>query len=433
MEPAGTIARAVDGVLRIKVTPEDFIVREHVDIPFHQEGRYRIYLLEKRGWNTADAVESVAEASGVPVSVVRYAGLKDRHALTRQYISVPREHELKSRVPDLELTPAGFSDEFVSTKVLVGNTFEITIRRLGPAERAFIELRLPEVQRFGFLNYFDDQRFGSVTAEGDFLAERLLKGHLKGALRLYLTAVYPGQRKAERDRRQAISAAWGHWDAVLALCASGTSAEKEIARILPQGGNRKNLLKAVNAIPGREMAMYFAAYQGFIWNRSLRIFAGLGDDSDAGGHGVPRQDTAGRAVARPGCFSVPGKTGSYVFCRDVPDDVFESLHGAQIPTVARQLLYCPPAVEAAVDAALGERGVALSDFNLRGIRAAYFKSFYRPAIVVPGDLSAGAFLPDELYQRYEKVRLSFLLPRGSYATMLLKALGGLRPASPAGA
>lgn len=148
--------------------------------------------------------------------------------------------------------------------------------------------------------------------------------------------------------------------------------------------------------------MYFAAYQGFIWNRTLQVVAGLG----------------------AGAFSIPGKAGPYTFYRRLTDAELRTLSALEVPTVSRELLPCPPEVMAAVDTVLSERGLSVSDFNLGGVRAAYFKSFYRRAIVVPHDLSAGPFLPDDLYPGHEKVRVSFFLPSGSYATMLLKALCG---------
>jgi tRNA pseudouridine13 synthase len=402
--------------MKIKVRPEDFVVRELVDLSLADDGEYRVYLMEKAGWNTADAVESIAWASGVPASLIRYAGLKDRHALTCQYVSVPGERDLRSAVPDIRLTPAGFSDDFISTRVLTGNTFEIILRSLTSAESDFIRTRLPEVGRLGFPNYFDDQRFGSVTELGESLGERLAKGHLKGALRLYMTAEYPGHGKAEKERRRAISATWGDWTVVSSLCR--TQVERDMIGALMRGGNKKNLLTALNGIPHAELAMHFAAFQSLVWNRSLQLFLKhvLTDM-----RGMPPTSDASCTASS---FSVPGKTGSYEFYCNLPDALAATLRQTQIPTVARRLLPCPPAVSAAVSAALGERGLALADLSLRGIRAGYLRSFYRPAAVMPGDLSAGDLQPDDLCRGRRKMCLSFSLPRGSYATMLIKALTG---------
>lgn len=392
--------------MKIKVNPEDFVVREEIDPALTDDGPYRVYLLHKRGWNTLDAIRAGARASGVPVHEVRHGGLKDRHAVTSQYVSVPNRYTLKPHVPgipdeDLRFEPLGFSGDFVSTRNLTGNTFELTVRSLSDGEMAVLGARLAPVRENGFPNYFDDQRFGSVPPGGEFLAERVLKGHLKGALRLYLAAESPSMPAREKERRLRISEAWGDWEAVAVECQSGV--ERRIVESLKQGGNKKNLLAAINAIPHDEMAMYLAALQAVLWNQTLRRLL--------------------TPVEAGSMTSVPGRVGDYLFPAQCGgEDTFRRLQGISIPTVARRILPCPPEVTTAIDAVLEERQISMSDLNLRGIRTAYLKSFYRSAVVIPMGLLAGGFLPDELYAGRKKVSLSFSLPRGSYATMLLKAL-----------
>lgn len=389
--------------MKIKVRPEDFVVQERLKMAFSEEGQNRVYLLHKRGWNTVDAVGAVARASGVPAAQVRYAGLKDRHAVTTQYVSVPREYTLAGKVPgispeDLRLEQAGFSEDFVSTRNLTGNSFDVVLRSLEEGEVAALMDRLPAVRQGGFPNYFDDQRFGSVPPGGEFVAERVLRGHLKGALRLHLTAEYPGMGADEKAHRQAISDAWGDWDAVLALCRTGV--EKRVIETLRRGGNKKNLLEAVNVIPRQEMTMYFAAFQAALWNQVLRSLVQPGPEPS---------------------HSVAGKAGPYIFPEPT---VLERLQADDIPTVARRILPCRPQVSDRINSAIAERGLKEQDFNLRGIHNAYLKSFYRNAVVVPQDLEEEGPAPDDLYRGRLKVRLTFSLPKGSYATMLLKALCG---------
>lgn len=396
--------------MKIKVTPEDFRVREAVDVPYDRSGPYHVYLLEKSGWNTVDAVEAIARASGVNPSAVKYAGLKDRHALTVQHISVPREIQLRSDIAGLKVTSAGFARDFISSRVLTGNAFEVVVRGISPDQRTFMESRLPEIKKQGFPNYFDDQRFGSVTPAGDFLAERLVKGHLKGALRIYLADVFPGQKRAERERRAAVSEAWGHWDRIAPLCAGAV--ERDIVALLQRGATRKNMTAALNLIPRAELAMHIAAYQGFLWNRSMQLVAGLAAEGMSGSG-----------------FTVPGKVGPYIFCRVLPEPEGRPLRDTEIPAVAADILPCPPFVAQAVDSAMREREVEATGFRLRGVRTAYFKSFNRRAALAPEDLAAGEFQADDVYRGSQKVRLKFSLPPGAYATMLLKALFGLPEAS----
>jgi len=358
-------------------------------------------------------LRAFARESGVPYEEIRYAGLKDRHADTYQYVSAPREFALREQVAgipadDLNLTLVGFSDDFVSTRVLIGNSFEVTLRSLCAAEEAEVKSGIEGVRQGGFPNYFDDQRFGSVPATGEFLAERIVKGHLKGALKTYLTAEFPAMSLKERERRRAVSEVWGDWAATLSLCDG--SAERDIVGTLHKGGNTKNLLAAVNLIPREEMAMAFAAFQAAVWNDVLRdILVKSGEPT----------------------FKVSGKAGDYLFPVAARDSswggetaagISSELRHLEIPTVARRILPSPTAVAAAIDAALAKRGITHSDLNIRGVYNAYLKSFYRRAVVVPQGLSVGEALPDPLYRGRKSMRLAFTLPKGSYATMFLKAL-----------
>lgn len=393
------------GSVRIKVTPDDFVVTEIVSIDTKgapKRSKYRIYLMEKTGWNTLDAISSIASASRLDASLIGYAGLKDRHARTTQHLSVPSRYELKSRRDDIRLTFLGFSDDYVSTKVLVGNRFIVRVGGLTGEGAESMLKRTQEIRRYGYPNYFDDQRFGSVAHSGDFVAERIVRGHLKGALKIHLSEVFPTQKKAERDRRTKVSEAWGKWDKVYELCES--EEDRAVVAPLLGGAGKKNLLFAISAIPHEAMARYIAAYQAFIWNEVLR-----------------------RSVRDSGTrfHEVPGKTGPYLFPVEPPVDV-----RFDIPTVASKLAPCRPEIEHEIDEVLSERGLTLADFNVRGLRSRYFRSFLRKAWVIPDGLAVGDPKPDRDDPSDVEVRVSFTLPAGSYATMLLKAL--TVPISPQG-
>lgn len=385
--------------LKIKVRPEDFIVRERVTLTFSPEGPYRIYVLEKRFWNTTDALRLIAEKNRVPLSEIGYGGRKDRYGLTFQHISVPRIYELNLEEPNVKLTFLGYSGDFVSPEVLEGNDFELTLRDIDPSQEGYLERRLEEISRWGFPNYFDDQRFGSVECPDEFFAERLIKNHYKGALKLYFTAIFPGYKKAEKERRRKMEECFGNWDEVERL--SRTSTERMIARILKEGGSKRNLVRAINAIPKEELSMFFAAYQSYLWNKTLERI-------------LPR-------YARD-LIGVRGKIMTYYFYRRLGEKEFSYLSGLKIPVVAQHLEPAPPEVRNVIEEVLEERGIRPNQFNLRDIRKVYFKSFLRRAIVVPGEFRRGPFKDDELYPGKRKLELGFFLPAGSFATMLVKSL-----------
>lgn len=393
------MALAVNRVVKIKVRPEDFIVRERARIRYVSGGKYRIYLLTKRSWNTIDALKLVARQSQVPMSEISYAGRKDRHALTFQFISVPRHLELNVDQPNVELSFQGYSDEPVSPDLLEGNYFEITLRSIQASHRELLSQRLEEVCDHGFPNYYDDQRFGSVESADEFFAEKLILGHYRGALKLYFTTLFPGYKKEERERRLRIRQNWGKWSEVARDCRG--EVETKIVQILMNGTNKKNMVRAIESIPKDELTMFLSAYQSYIWNNTLKNL-------------LPAYCTE--------LYERPGKIMTYLFYRRLPPESFRELRAMNIPTVSARLPGVPPQVRAALLKVLEERKVELSWFNLRDIRKCFFGSFLRPAIVIPENLYSGKFEPDELYPGYFKLRVKFFLPAGSFATMLIKAL-----------
>lgn len=149
---------------RLRTAPDDFQVTECLDWPFSGDGEHDYVWIEKTGANTEWVARQLARHAGVPAKDVGYAGLKDRHAVTKQWFSVPRWNQ-----PDW----ARFDAESVAVldvrrhqKKLRrgahrGNRFRIVLRGddLAAAADALGE-RLGTIGEQGVPNYFGEQRFG---------------------------------------------------------------------------------------------------------------------------------------------------------------------------------------------------------------------------------------------------------------------------------
>jgi tRNA pseudouridine13 synthase len=385
--------------MKIKVRPEDFVVRELIDIRYSEDGPYRIYLLAKRHWNTMDAIMAIARHNKVPAAKIGCGGRKDRHALTYQYISIPRQYELFLEMQNVEFSFMGFADDYVSPAILEGNFFEITLRKIRHDEKQSIKSCIEQIRDYGFPNYFDDQRFGSVSSSGEFMAEKIIKKHYKGALKLYITATYKEDKRHERERKDSIMDAWGDWEAVSAYCK--TRAERDIAQILARGESKHNLVAAVNAIPKEQLSMHFSAYQSFLWNMTLeKLLSSYIDD----------------------LVKTDGRIMEYHFYGRLDESRQKILRKLVIPTVSYKIPDISPDVDKAVKQVLTERGLKPSDFNLKKVRKAFFKSFLRPAITVPQNLHQEPFEDDDIYPGFLKLKLKFSLPPGCFATMLIKSI-----------
>src|SRR6476659_4518714 len=76
-----------------KVSPEDFEVEELPAYLPSGEGEHLFLWVQKRGRDTREVVRALAQAAGVPEGEVGAAGMKDRQAVTRQWLSVPARCE----------------------------------------------------------------------------------------------------------------------------------------------------------------------------------------------------------------------------------------------------------------------------------------------------------------------------------------------------
>src|ERR1700710_1538247 len=148
----------------LKLLNEDFVVTE---LPLHLpsgEGEHIWLDIEKNGANTAFVAQQLAGAASVEESAVGYAGLKDRHAIARQWFSI---HLPKGETPDLtQLEHPEFKVLTQSRHVkklrsgdLQGNQFRIVLRDV-TGDRDAIEANLKAVASHGVPNYFGAQRFG---------------------------------------------------------------------------------------------------------------------------------------------------------------------------------------------------------------------------------------------------------------------------------
>ena len=195
-----TLARAHGAEVlsaRMRTTPEDFRVDEIDAFDATGSGEHLLLTIEKRCMNTAFAAARIAEWAVIPQMGVSYAGLKDRHAVTRQRFSV---HLPKRVAPDIATLESSelriIKSEWHAKKLprgaLAGNRFELVLRDV-QGDAASIDARLHAVATKGVPNYFGEQRFGRG---GDNVANAL--------------AMFDGRRMRREQRTMLLSAARSH-------------------------------------------------------------------------------------------------------------------------------------------------------------------------------------------------------------------------------
>ncbi len=148
---------------RIRAEPEDFQVTE---VPLYEpqgSGSHAYVLLEKRGLTTRDLVLALMN-EGVSEKAIGVAGLKDKYAVTRQWLSVPNAQAEALRVFDSMEQVRVLEQSRHKNKLgighLAGNHFRIVVRETTADALAHSQQVLAFLKRVGLPNYFGPQRFG---------------------------------------------------------------------------------------------------------------------------------------------------------------------------------------------------------------------------------------------------------------------------------
>lgn len=150
------------GILR--ATPKDFRVDEDLGFSPDGAGEHWFVRVEKCGANTDWVARELARLADVAPEAVSYAGLKDRHAVTRQTFSVhvPGKRELEFAAishPEFHVLEAVRHGRKLKRGTLRGNRFRIVVREVS-GNRDVAEGCLAAIATRGVPNYFGEQRFG---------------------------------------------------------------------------------------------------------------------------------------------------------------------------------------------------------------------------------------------------------------------------------
>ena len=162
-------ARALGAPLfdaQIRTTPQDFIVTERLDVAFSDDGEHDWLYIEKTGANTHWVGEQLARHAGIKPRDVGYSGLKDRHAVTRQWFSVRRPSVDGTDWSIFAAEGVRLIEQHRHSRKLKrgahrGNAFRIALRADEIEQHcALIDTRLETIKTCGVPNYFGEQRFG---------------------------------------------------------------------------------------------------------------------------------------------------------------------------------------------------------------------------------------------------------------------------------
>lgn len=402
----------------VKGEPEDFQVREVSLYPMPDpKGPYTVLNVVSRGREQHELAEELASRLGLPLHSVSWAGTKDRRAIAERlfsYRGLP-----PTTLPTLrnaEVLEAYRARDHLVLGHHYGNAFTIRLRDLRPsvdvAHERFSTVRSELVEAGGFPNFFGPQRFGEVRPVTHLVGRDLVRGDVAGAIDTYLSAPAPGESTLGQAARRSYAE---HHDPRRALeeFPAPFRFERTLLERLARGDPPERAFRALH----RELRMLFVhAFQALLFNRWLgeRRRGGLSLDVPTDGDTVLR-------VRRDG--TVPGTDPIAVSADNVEEcGAWVRRGGARLagPLIGFETPAASGVAGELIDRLLADEAVTRESFELPGFPELASHGSWRPSVaaVPPIGTHWDATGPEE--SRSGSVRLTFALPKGTYATVLLR-------------
>ena len=379
---------------RIKESAEDFRVEE---IPLYLpcgEGDHLYLQVEKRGMTTFDLLQRLARGLGVAERDIGYAGLKDARATTIQTVSVPGvrpEQVMALELPGVTILSARYHRNKLRTGHLAGNRFLVRIRQV--RENA-LELALDTLHILslaGVPNRFGRQRYGSL-GNSHRIGGAILRGDFAAAAAAVIGD--PERIEDENWRRAAAAFAAGDLEGALVALPDRMRDERNLLRALRQGRSPRD---AVLGLPRKLLRLYLSAFQSDLFDRLLLMRLNSLDTLWPGDLAYRHDNGA--------CFLVEDPAAEQPRAERLEISPSAPLFGHKV-TMARG--------QAGIleESLLEKEGLNLEDFRLSGGLA--MEGERRP-LRIP--LTAA-----EVRREGDDLLVGFALPRGAYATSVLREI-----------
>jgi tRNA pseudouridine13 synthase len=188
--------RSVDGIsFKFYQTQDDFIVDEVPSREFKGKGNFLILKVQKIELTTWDMVAIFSEYLAIPAQKIGYAGLKDKHATTTQYISVDASYERMLKQfyhKQIKILSITRDSKPIRMGDLAGNRFCINLHYVDNIDAGRIEKVARKIAKEGLPNYFGYQRFGR-DADSIKQAKEMVEGDIfieDDKLKNFLYSIY---------------------------------------------------------------------------------------------------------------------------------------------------------------------------------------------------------------------------------------------------
>ena len=385
--------------MKLKQLPDDFKVEEINELSISKEKKgYKAYLLEKRGIETFSLLSYLSRKNNIPVREFVIAGLKDRHAITRQYFTIPLKYNIGTlHEKDFDITLLGYTDKGIKLGDLEGNKFDIIVRDIKKGELQGIIQKAKSIEQIGVPNYFDSQRFGSVIGN-EFIARHLIKKDYEKAVKIYLTSYTKFESGKIKNEKRLILQNWGNFRKLKIK-------NRSLAVVVDEYRKSNKWIEAYKKIPSNIREIVISAYQSYLWNECVkRVLI--------------------KTINKKRLYNIKYSLGSLIFYRNLDENEIINIPQA-FKTISEEIK--PNELESSIiNRVLQKEGISLGEFNIKKQTGNFFKVHERNVLLKPSSFSMSEHSIDEINDRGKnnrfKIKLEFSLPKGSYATMITKRL-----------
>ena len=274
-----TAQEGIGGTIRNQY--EDFYVEEIPEVIPEGEGPNVYVWIEKLGRTTLDVVLDIARDLHISRKRMGFAGMKDKKAITRQWICIANmdsEEQLR-QVENLDIYKTDFLKVVRGRKKLrmgqlKGNKFRILIKDLDDIEKSADVANdvLKELEVTGVPNYFGWQRFGKPRTITHLVGEALVENDLEKAVNTYIGNPQSDEGEENQRARQAYDD--GNFEESLELMGKSMRYEKMMVKELIRDSKRgeltdKSYMNALHALPKPLQRMFVHAYQSYLFNEAV--------------------------------------------------------------------------------------------------------------------------------------------------------------------
>lgn len=258
---------------RIKTEPEDFIVNEISNHPEPKEGGKFVFAdITSRNWETNRLIRLMSRNIGISREKIGFAGTKDKRALTTQLMSF--ECSLDD-IQNIDLKDVQASNIYTGKRAvqigdLIGNKFEIRVKDCDKSQSDIPEILnnvTNDIKNIGgFPNYFGVQRFGVIRPITHKVGEFIVRGKIKEAVECYLSAPSKFEDEEVQYARKELSKR-EDWNELIKIMPKPLGFEKMMVGHLMNKPD--DWAGALDVLPRNLQMMFIHAYQSYMFNLIL--------------------------------------------------------------------------------------------------------------------------------------------------------------------